>query len=46
MKTARILKESVSLCSIVIVCRIVNFENYLLDSVPVGEIKSVDNFEF
>ena len=45
MKTARILKESVPLCSIVIVCRIVNFENYLLDSVPVGEIKSVDNFE-
>lgn len=45
MKTARILKESVPFGSIFIVCRIVNFENYLLDSVPIGEIKSVDNFE-
>lgn len=33
MKTARILKESVPFGSIVIVCRVVNFEKYLFDSV-------------
>lgn len=44
MKTARVLKESVPFCGIFVVCRVVDFENYLLNSVPGGEIKSVYNF--
>lgn len=46
VKTARILKESVLFGSIFVVCRIVDFENYLFNSVLGRKIKSVDDFLF